>query len=183
MTFTETELKGVWIIDPVRHGDSRGYFCETFRQNEFEENVGKVDFVQENESFSSRGVLRGLHYQKGEYAQAKLVRVSEGRILDVVVDLRRGSATFGRHLAIELDSDSGRQLFVPRGFAHGFVVLSEQARFQYKVDNYYNHSSEACIRYDDSSLGIKWPKEAVGHFMLSAKDLDGKTFAEAEKFE
>ena len=157
MTFTETELKGVWIIDPVRHGDSRGYFCETFRQNEFEEHVGKVDFVQENESFSSRGVLRGLHYQRGEYAQAKLVRVSEGRILDVVVDLRRGSATFGRHLAIELDSDSGRQLFVPRGFAHGFVVLSEFAEFCYKCTDFYHPGDEGGIVYNDPAIGIEWP--------------------------
>ncbi len=181
MTFTETQLPGVWLIEPKRHGDARGYFCETFRKDEFERHIGAVDFVQDNESRSHRGVARGLHYQAGESAQAKLVRVSEGAVCDVVVDLRRGSATFGRHIAVELSADNGRQMFVPRGFAHGFVVVSETAMFQYKVDNYYCPAAERCIRFDDPRLAIEFPLPC-GELLFSEKDLRGVSFDEAEKF-
>ena len=135
MEFKELEIKGVWLIEPKRFGDARGYFCETFKLSEFESHIGKVEFVQDNESLSTRGVLRGLHFQRGEWSQAKLVRVSQGRVLDVAVDLRGGSPTYGQHVAVELSRDNGRQMFIPRGFAHGFVVLSDEAQFQYKVDN------------------------------------------------
>lgn len=181
MTFTETQLSGVWLIEPVRHGDARGYFCETFRKDEFEKHIGVVDFVQDNESRSHHGVARGLHYQAGEAAQGKLVRVSEGRVIDVVVDLRKESPTFGRHLSIELSAENGRQMYVPRGFAHGFVVLSESAMFQYKVDNVYRPSAERCIRFDDPGLAIKFPMPVV-ELLFSEKDLQGQTFAQAEKF-
>lgn len=181
MTFTETQLSGVWLIEPVRHGDARGYFCETFRKDEFEKHIGVVDFVQDNESRSHHGVARGLHYQAGDAAQGKLVRVSEGRVIDVVVDLRKESPTFGRHLSIELSAENGRQMYVPRGFAHGFVVLSESAMFQYKVDNVYCPSAERCIRFDDPGLAIKFPMPVV-ELLFSEKDLQGQTFAQAEKF-
>ena len=177
MQFTETDIKGVWIIDPIRIGDSRGYFMETFRRDEFEAHVGHVDFVQENESVSHRGVLRGLHFQRGEWSQAKLVRVSSGRVVDVAVDLRTGSPTFGQHVAVELSADNCRQLFVPRGFAHGFVVLSDVAQFQYKVDNYYHPEAECSLRFDDPELGIDWilPEQELH---LSDKDLRGLPLAE-----
>lgn len=181
MTFTETILSGVWLIEPVRHGDARGYFCETFRRDEFERYIGRVDFVQENESKSHRGVARGLHYQAGAAAQAKLVRVSEGRVVDVVVDLREDSPTFGQHLSVELSAENAIQMFVPRGFAHGFVVISDSATFQYKVDNYYCPESERCIRFDDPTLAIEFPM-AAGELLFSEKDLHGLTFAAAEKF-
>ena len=181
MEFITTDLPGVYIIKPLRHGDERGYFCETFRKDEFEKNIGPVDFVQENESLSRRGVVRGLHYQAGASSQAKLVRVSQGRVVDVAVDLRRSSPTFGRHIAVELTEDNGLMLYVPRGFAHGFIVLSEQARFEYKVDNYYDPSSERCIRFDDPQLAIDMllPAEEM---IFSEKDRKGVSFAEAEKF-
>ena len=138
MKFTEAEIKGVWIIEPERHGDSRGWFMETFRLADFRAATGLtgLEFVQDNESMSVRGVLRGLHFQRGEHSQAKLVRVSLGRVIDVAVDLRAGSPTYGRHVAVELSDITGRQMFIPRGFAHGFLVLSPEARFEYKVDNY-----------------------------------------------
>lgn len=181
MEFITTDLPGVYIIKPLRHGDERGYFCETFRKDEFEKNIGPVDFVQENESLSRRGVVRGLHYQAGASSQAKLVRVSQGRVVDVAVDLRRSSPTFGRHIAVELTEDNGLMLYVPRGFAHGFIVLSEQARFEYKVDNVYEPSSERCIRFDDPQLAIDMllPAEEM---IFSEKDRKGVSFAEAEKF-
>lgn len=177
MQFTETDIKGVWIIDPRRIGDSRGYFMESFRQDEFEARVGCVDFVQENESMSHRGVLRGLHFQRGRWSQAKLVRVSSGTVVDVAVDLREGSPTFGRHVSVELSHDNCRQLFVPRGFAHGFVVLSDVAQFQYKVDNYYHPEAECTLRYDDPALDIDWilPRNELH---LSDKDLRGVAFAD-----
>ena len=181
MTFTETKLAGVWLIEPVRHGDARGYFCETFRKDEFEKHIGVVDFVQDNESRSHFGVARGLHYQAGDAAQGKLVRVSEGRVIDVVVDLRKDSPTYGQHLSVELSAENGRQMYVPRGFAHGFVVLSESAMFQYKVDNVYCPSAERCIRFDDPELAIGFPMP-VGELLFSEKDLHGQTFAAAEKF-
>lgn len=181
MTFKETELDGVWLILPVRHGDERGYFCETFRRDEFERHIGKVDFIQDNESRSHRGVARGLHYQAGDAAQAKLVRVSEGTVIDVVVDLRRNSPTFGRHMSVELSAENGLQIFVPRGFAHGFIVMSESATFQYKVDNFYNPAAERCISFTDPSLGIEFPI-AKDLLQFSAKDLKGSAFKDSEKF-
>ena len=181
MEFKELDIKGVWLIEPKRFGDARGYFCETFKLSEFESHIGKVEFVQDNESLSTRGVLRGLHFQRGEWSQAKLVRVSQGRVLDVAVDLRGGSPTYGQHVAVELSRDNGRQMFVPRGFAHGFVVLSDEAQFQYKVDNVYAPQSEATLRFDDPALGIDWPI-AKEEMKLSEKDLRGMAFAEVEPF-
>ena len=181
MRFTQTSLPGVWIIDPVRHGDSRGYFCETFRKSDFEAAVGAVDFVQENESLSHRGVIRGLHYQCGDHAQAKLVRVSRGRIVDVAVDLRRSSPAFGRYIAVELSADSGRQLFVPRGFAHGFAVLEDNTVFQYKVDNYYCPASERGITPFDPDLAIDWPL-APAEANILPRALDAPLLAQAETF-
>ena len=181
MEFKELDIKGVWLIEPKRFGDARGYFCETFKLSEFESHIGKVEFVQDNESLSTRGVLRGLHFQRGEWSQAKLVRVSQGRVLDVAVDLRGGSPTYGQHVAVELSRDNGRQMFIPRGFAHGFVVLSDEAQFQYKVDNVYAPQSEATLRFDDPALGIDWPI-AKEEMKLSEKDLRGMAFAEAEPY-
>ena len=181
MTFTQTELDGVWLIVPVRHGDARGYFCETFRRDLFEQHIGQVDFVQDNESRSGRGVARGLHYQAGEASQAKLVRVTEGAVMDYIVDLRRDSPTFGRWQVFELSADNGRQLFIPRGFAHGFVVVSSRATFQYKVDNFYVPTAERCIRFDDPTLAITLPLP-VEELQFSEKDLRGKSFVEADKF-
>ena len=181
MEFKELDIKGVWLIEPKRFGDALGYFCETFKLSEFESHIGKVEFVQDNESLSTRGVLRGLHFQRGEWSQAKLVRVSQGRVLDVAVDLRGGSPTYGQHVAVELSRDNGRQMFIPRGFAHGFVVLSDEAQFQYKVDNVYAPQSEATLRFDDPALGIDWPI-AKEEMKLSEKDLRGMAFAEVEPF-
>ena len=181
MEFKELDIKGVWLIEPKRFGDARGYFCETFKLSEFESHIGKVEFVQNNKTLSTRGVLRGLHFQRGEWSQAKLVRVSQGRVLDVAVDLRGGSPTYGRHVAVKLSRENGRQMFIPRGFAHGFVVLSDEAQFQYKVDNVYAPQSEATLRFDDPALDIDWPinKEEM---KLSEKDLRGMAFAEVEPF-
>lgn len=175
MTFTETQIPGVWIIEPVRHTDSRGYFCETLRLDEFRGHIGDINFVQENESMSSRGVVRGLHFQRAPHAQAKLVRVSQGRVLDVAVDLRKDSPTFGQHVAVELSDANGRQMFVPRGFAHGFAVLSDRAQFQYKVDDYYHPECEGSIRFNDPALGIDWeiPCEERN---LSAKDTNAPSW-------
>lgn len=177
MKFIEQYIKGVWLIEPVRHGDARGYFCESFKRADFENAIGKVDFVQDNESQSSRGVLRGLHLQRGEYSQAKLVRVSQGVVYDVVVDLRKGSPTFGRHVAVELSQENGRQLFVPRHFAHGFLVMSDVAQFQYKVDNIYAPQAEVTLRFDDPELCIEWP-EVDGGLLLSDKDKAGLPLSE-----
>ena len=181
MEFKELEIKGVWLIEPKRFGDARGYFCETFKLSEFESHIGKVEFVQDNESLSTRGVLRGLHFQRGEWSQAKLVRVSQGRVLDVAVDLRGGSPTYGQHVAGERSRDNGRQMCIPRGFADGFVVLSDEAQFQYKVDNVYAPHSEATLRFDDPALGIDWPI-ATEEMKLSEKDLRGMAFADVEPF-
>ena len=175
MTFTELEIKGVWLIELMRFGDNSGYFCETFKLEEFESHVGKINFVQDNESMSTYGVLRGLHFQRGKWSQAKLVRVSQGRVLDVAVDLRRGSSTYGRHVAVELSQENAHQLFIPRGFAHGFVVLSETAQFQYKVDNVYAPQSEATLRFDDDALGIDW-RIPHSDMKLSEKDMRGLSF-------
>lgn len=163
-------ISDVVLIEPKVHGDARGYFVETFRKDRLEQALGyPVSFCQDNESFSSRGVLRGLHFQLPPHAQAKLVRVLDGEVLDVAVDIRQGSSTFGQHVAVRLDAQSKRQLFVPRGFAHGFVVLSETARFAYKVDNYYSPESDRGLAFDDPVLGIDWllPSEQL---LLSAKD-------------
>ena len=172
MKFIEQYIKGVWVIEPQRFGDKRGYFSEVFKQVEFDAHVGHVDFIQDNESFSSKGVLRGLHFQRGEFSQAKLVRVSQGTVLDIAVDLRTDSPTWGRHVAIELSAEMGNQLFIPRGFAHGFVVLSDFAQFQYKVDNIYAPQSEATLRFDDEKLKIDW-RLAPEEMLLSEKDLKG----------
>ena len=168
-------------MEPKVFGDARGYFMETFRQDEFDRMVSPVTFVQDNESKSTRGVLRGLHYQKGEFSQAKLVRVIQGRVLDVAVDLRKSSPTFLKYVAVELSGENKRQLFVPRGFAHGFVVLSDEAVFCYKVDNVYAPQAECCIRYDDPAIGVEWPLPAE-ELLLSAKDAQGISVHEAELF-
>lgn len=163
-------IPDVVLIEPKVHGDARGYFVETFRKDRLEQVLGyPVSFCQDNESFSSRGVLRGLHFQLPPHAQAKLVRVLDGEVLDVAVDIRQGSPTFGQHVAVRLDAQSKRQLFVPHGFAHGFVVLSETARFAYKVDNYYSPESDRGLAFDDPALGIDWllPSEQL---LFSAKD-------------
>lgn len=182
MNYIQTEIDGVWLIEPKVFADARGYFMEAFKEEEFKEHVGDVHFVQDNESKSSFGVLRGLHYQKGAYSQAKLVRVLQGKVLDVAVDLRRSSPTFGRHVSVELSSENKRQFFIPRGFAHGFVVLSDEAVFTYKVDNTYAPQAEASIRFDDPALGIDWPV-APEQMLLSEKDKKGVMFADAEYFE
>ncbi len=182
MEFQELDIKGVWLIKPQRYGDSRGYFSETWKQQEFEQHVGKVCFVQDNESFSSHGVLRGLHLQRGQWSQAKLVRVSQGEVLDVALDLRPGSPTRGRHVAVRLTHDGGEQLFIPRGFAHGFVVLSDVAQFQYKVDNVYAPHSEMTIAFDDPDLGIDWLIEP-GEMLLSEKDKLGVRLKDVKSLE
>lgn len=182
MTYKETEIKGVWVIEPRVFNDPRGYFFEAWKKEEFEEHVGKVDFVQDNESRSSFGVLRGLHYQKGDYSQAKLVRVIKGKVLDVAVDIRKSSPTFGKHVMVELSEDNKRQLFIPRGFAHGFLVMSDDAIFTYKVDNVYAPQHEASIRWNDEALAIEWPINPAD-VVTSEKDLNGKTLEEAWLFE
>ena len=156
MKFIKTEISDVYIIEPSVFGDDRGYFLESFNLEKFEENIYPIKFIQDNESKSSRGVIRGLHFQKPPFNQAKLVRCIEGKVIDVAVDIRRGSPTYGKHVAIELSGENKRQLFVPRGFAHGFSVLSESAIFAYKVDNTYTPESDAGIRYDDKELNIDW---------------------------
>lgn len=182
MNYIKTEIDGVFIIEPKVFNDERGYFFEAFKAAEFEANIGKVDFVQDNESKSSRGVLRGLHYQKGEYSQAKLVRVIKGCVLDVAVDMRKSSPTFGKHVMVELSEDNKRQFFIPRGFAHGFLVLSDEAIFTYKVDNAYAPQHEASVRFDDKELGIVWPMSA-DEILTSKKDLDASSFRDAEHFD
>lgn len=169
MEVIKTKIPGVVIIEPRLFPDARGYFFESFSKREFEEKVGKIEFVQDNESKSSYGVLRGLHFQKPPYAQSKLVRVVKGAVLDVAVDIRKGSPTFGQHVAVELTEDNHRQFFIPRGFAHGFAVLTDEVIFQYKCDNFYAPASEGAIAWDDPDLGIDWrvPAEKV---ILSEKD-------------
>lgn len=165
----ETAIPGVVVIEPKVFGDARGYFLESWSQRDFDAQVRPVRFVQDNESKSSYGVLRGLHFQKGKDAQSKLVRVIKGRVLDVAVDIRRGSPTFGKHVMVELTGENHRQFFIPRGFAHGFVVLSEEALFQYKCDNLYAPQAEGAIAWDDPDLGIDWQVPA-DKILLSAKD-------------
>lgn len=182
MNYIQTTIDGVWVIEPQVFKDDRGYFMEAFKKEEFEAHVGKVDFVQDNESKSSFGVLRGLHYQKGAFSQAKLVRVIQGCVLDVAVDLRKSSPTFGKYVSVELSAENKRQFFIPRGFAHGFLVLSEEAIFTYKVDNGYAPHAEASIVYNDPHLKIDWPV-AASQMVLSEKDTNGKRFEEADVFE
>jgi len=171
MKVTETKLGGCFILEPTKFGDNRGYFFESFNEKIFNELTGTTThFVQDNQSFSTRGVLRGLHAQAGEYAQAKLVRVLEGRVIDVAVDARVDSPTFGEHVAVELSAENNLQLFVPRGFLHGFVVLSDIATFFYKCDNFYNKESECGVRFDDPDLEINW-KISVEELIVSDKDL------------
>ena len=182
MKFTRTEIPDVIICDPNVFGDDRGYFVETFRQDKLEDFIGyKIDFCQDNESKSTYGVLRGLHYQMTPHAQTKLVRVIKGRVLDVAVDIREGSPTFGSHVAVELTEENKKQLLVPRGFAHGFVVLSETAIFAYKVDNYYSPECDRGIAFDDKNLNIDW-KLPLEEMKLSDKDKNQPSFKQATYF-
>ena len=172
MEYKKTEIDGVWIMEPKVFSDNRGYFYEVWRQSDFDEHIGQhVEFVQDNESKSSYGVLRGLHHQKGEFSQAKLVRVLKGKVLDVAVDLRKDSPTLGKYVMVELSEENKRQFFIPRGFAHGFLVLSEEAIFTYKVDNIYAPQSEASLRWNDETVGIEWPID-VKDIVISDKDLN-----------
>uniref|UniRef100_A0AB33J6T0 dTDP-4-dehydrorhamnose 3,5-epimerase n=1 Tax=Prevotella sp. GTC17260 TaxID=3236796 RepID=A0AB33J6T0_9BACT len=182
MEYQETGIEGVFIIRPKVFSDARGYFYEAWKQAEFDAHVGHVDFIQDNESKSSYGVLRGLHYQKGEYSQAKLVRVIRGRVLDVAVDIRRSSPTFGKHVMVELSEDNKYQLFIPRGFAHGFLVLSDEAVFTYKVDNVYAPQHEASIRWNDETLNLQWPI-APEDVLTSEKDLTACRLEDAVLFD
>ena len=182
MEYIETDIKGVYVIEPRVFNDARGYFMEAWKQAEFEEHIGKVQFVQDNESKSSYGVLRGLHYQKGAASQAKLVRVIKGRVLDVAVDIRRSSPTFGKHVMVELSEDNKRQFFIPRGFAHGFLVLSDEAIFIYKVDNLYTPQQDAGIRWNDPELSIEWPIDPKD-VQTSEKDMKQPLLKDAELFD
>lgn len=170
MEVIKTDIEGVVIIEPRIFKDARGYFFESYSKKEFDEKVRPVDFVQDNESMSTKGVMRGLHFQRPPYTQSKLVRCVKGRVLDVAVDIRKGSPTYGQHVAVELSEDNHRQLFVPRGFAHGFTVLSDVAVFQYKCDNYYHPEADGGISIADESLGIDW-QIAPTAANLSEKDL------------
>lgn len=181
MKFIETEIPDVFIVEPDVFGDERGYFLESFNLAKFEEQVHPIKFIQDNESKSSRGVVRGLHFQKRPYSQAKLVRCIEGRVRDVVVDLRKNSPTYGKHACVELSGENKKQLFVPRGFAHGFVVLSETAIFAYKVDNTYAPDHEGGIKWNDKELDIDWGIEK-GEVQVSAKDEELPTFSELNLF-
>lgn len=170
MNVLKTNIEGVMILEPTRYGDQRGYFMESFSARDFEQAVGySVNFVQDNESLSAKGVLRGLHFQREPYAQAKLVRVVRGRVLDVAVDIRKGSPTFGSYVAVELSGENGRQLFIPKGFAHGFLALEDETVFQYKCDEYYHPESEDGIAWNDPEVAINW---GVGEdeVILSEKD-------------
>ncbi len=182
MEYIEQSIPGVWVLEPKVFADARGYFMETFRQETFDAHIGKVTFVQDNESKSSRGVLRGLHFQKGEYSQAKLVRVLSGTVLDVAVDLRRSSPTFCQYVAVELSGENKRQFFIPRGFAHGFMVLSDEAVFTYKVDNVYAPQQEGSLNFADPTVGISWPDPGC-ELNLSAKDTAAPFLENAYTFE
>ncbi len=181
MRFIQTAIPEVVIIEPKVFTDERGYFMESFRKDLFEENIRKIDFVQDNESKSTKGVLRGLHYQLPPFAQSKLVRVITGKVLDVAVDIRKGSPTFGNYVAVELSEENRCQLFIPRGFAHGFLVLSDEAIFTYKVDNYYAPEYDRSIRFDDPAIAIDWnfPKEQI---IISQKDKNAPFLKDAELF-
>lgn len=169
MEVVTTDIEGVYIIKPRVFGDARGYFFESYSKREFEEKVGKVDFVQDNESMSKKGVMRGLHFQRPPFSQSKLVRCVKGSVLDVAVDIRKGSPTYGKHVAVELTEDNHLQFFIPKGFAHGFVVLSDVAVFQYKCDNFYHPEADGGISILDDSLGIDW-KISTQNAILSEKD-------------
>lgn len=181
MKFIKTDIPDVIIIEPIIFSDSRGYFSETYRKDKLEEGIGyNINFVQDNESKSSYGVLRGLHFQLPPFAQSKLVRVIKGKILDVAVDIRKGSPTFGKYVSVELSEENKRMVFIPRGFAHGFIVLSEEAVFSYKVDNYYSKEHDSGVAYNDPALGIDWQinKEAL---KLSEKDQMQQLLSEADR--
>ena len=182
MEFKKTAIEGVYIIEPRVFNDARGYFFEAWKKEEFEQNIGKVEFVQDNESKSSYGVLRGLHYQKGDASQAKLVRVIKGKVLDVAVDIRKSSPTFGKYVMVELSDENKRQFFIPRGFAHGFLVLSDEAIFTYKVDNAYAPQADAGIRWNDPDINIQWPIDPA-QVQASEKDLKQPFLKDAEVFE
>ena len=175
MTFTETEIKNLLVVEPKVFEDTRGYFFETYNQKQFTSAGIETTFVQDNQSFSTFGTIRGLHLQKGEYSQAKLVRVIKGEVLDVAVDLRKGSPTYGKHFSIHLSEENKKQLFIPRGFAHGFSVLSKTTIFAYKCDNFYNKQSESGIIFNDKDLSIDW-KIPQGEEIVSEKDLQLGTF-------
>ena len=179
MKFIETKILDVIIIEPIVFEDERGYFLESYNQNKFEEFIGNISFVQDNESKSSKGVLRGLHFQKPPFAQAKLVRCIEGKVLDVAVDIRKKSKTYGHHIAVELSGENKKQLFVPRGFAHGFLVLSESATFAYKVDNIYAPEFDTGIRWNDKELNIQWGMDD-SEVVISAKDAELPFLSEFE---
>lgn len=182
MTFTRTAIEDVVIIEPKVHGDERGYFVETFREDKLSEFLGyTINFTQDNESKSSKGVLRGLHYQLAPFAQTKLVRVIQGRVLDVAVDIRKGSPTFGQHVSVELSAENKKQLLVPRGFAHGFVVLEDDTVFAYKVDNYYSPECDRGIAFNDDKIGIDWILK-TSELKLSDKDTKQPLLSKAECF-
>ena len=182
MKFIKTKIPGVVIIEPKVFVDDRGYFMESYRKDSFDKNIRKINFIQENESKSKKGVLRGLHYQLYPFAQSKLVRVIKGKVLDVAVDIRRNSTTFGKYVALELSEENKRQLFIPRGFAHGFLVTSEEAIFTYKVDNYYAPEYERSIRFDDPDININWnfTKEEI---LVSEKDKNASLLKDVKIFE
>ena len=182
MKAVKTAIPDVLIFEPTVFGDHRGYFMETFRTDEIQKHIGNVNFVQDNESYSSYGVLRGLHYQKPPFTQSKLVRVMQGEVLDVAVDIRKGSSTYGQHVAVLLTGENKKQLWVPKGFAHGFVVLSETAQFAYKCDNYYTPSHDAGIAWDDALLNIDW-RLALKDVKLSEKDKTQPDFSEESVFD
>ena len=182
MEYIKTAIEGVFILKPHVFDDARGYFFEVWKKDEFEHHIGKIEFVQDNESKSSHGVLRGLHYQKGEYSQAKLVRVIKGKVLDVAVDIRKSSPTFGKYVMVELSDENKYQFFIPRGFAHGFLVLSEEAIFTYKVDNAYSPQNEACICWNDEDIHIEWPIDSKD-IQTSEKDSKASTLKNAELFD
>lgn len=179
MNVIKTEIDGVLIIEPRLFRDARGYFFESFSQREFDEKVRHIDFCQDNESLSSYGVMRGLHFQRPPFTQSKLVRCVRGRVLDVALDIRKGSPTYGRHVAVELTEDNHLQFFIPRGFAHGFAVLSETAVFQYKCDNFYHPEADGGISILDDSLGIDW-RIPTAHSNLSDKDTKHPLFRDFE---
>ena len=182
MEYKKTTIEGVYVIEPKVFNDARGYFFEAWKKEEFEQHIGKVEFVQDNESKSSYGVLRGLHYQKGDCSQAKLVRVIKGKVLDVAVDIRKSSPTFGKYVMVDLSDENKRQFFIPRGFAHGFLVLSDEAIFTYKVDNAYAPQADAGIRWNDPDINIQWPIDPA-QVQTSEKDLKQPFLKDAEVFE
>ena len=179
MEVIRTDIEGVYIIEPKVFGDARGYFFESFSEREFKEKIGDIHFVQDNESMSKFGVMRGLHFQRPPYSQSKLVRCVKGEVIDVAVDIRKGSPTYGKHITALLTEDNHRQFFIPKGFAHGFVVLSPEAVFQYKCDNFYAPEYEGAITWDDPDLGIDW-KVPADKLILSAKDTAHPRLKDAE---